>query len=131
MHISPQLEEVVQLHSKRRIITLLILALSTLTFCFSAIALAAQNETMNQNMTEFFQNIPWLTPFVAGSMLVVCVLVPIIWLIISVLIGIWVYKDAEKRGESGALWLIIIILTSIIGLIIWMVVRPPVKKKSK
>jgi len=53
-------------------------------------------------------------------------LIPIIMLIIGIIIAIWVYKDAEKRGSSGALWLIIVILTSIIGLIIWLVVRPPI-----
>ncbi|MBU4256282.1 MAG: hypothetical protein KKB04_03365, partial [Candidatus Thermoplasmatota archaeon] len=51
-------------------------------------------------------------------------IIPIIMLIISIAIAIWVYKDAEKRGKSGALWLVIVVLTSIIGLIIWFVVRP-------
>jgi len=51
-------------------------------------------------------------------------IVPIIMWIIFILIAIWVYKDAEKRGKSGALWLVIVILTGIIGLIIWFVVRP-------
>ena len=37
-----------------------------------------------------------------------------------------VYRDAEKRGSSGALWLIIVIFTGIIGLIIWLVIRPPI-----
>lgn len=57
-----------------------------------------------------------------------CIL-PIIAIIISILIAIWVYKDAEKRGSSGALWLIIVILTGIIGLIIWLVIRPPIGGK--
>lgn len=56
----------------------------------------------------------------------VCIILPIIWLVIGILIAIWVYKDAEKRGSSGALWLIIVILTGIIGLIIWLVIRPPI-----
>jgi len=51
-------------------------------------------------------------------------IIPIIMWIIFILIAIWVYKDAEKRGKSGALWLVIVILTGIIGLIIWFVVRP-------
>ncbi len=65
----------------------------------------------------------------AGGLLfglgLICIL-PIIMLIIGIVIAIWVYKDAEKRGSSGALWLIIVIFTSIIGLIIWLVVRPPI-----
>ncbi|MCK5636855.1 MAG: zinc ribbon domain-containing protein [Thermoplasmatales archaeon] len=47
-------------------------------------------------------------------------------LIIGILIAIWVYKDAEKRGSSGVMWLIIVILLNIVGLIIWLVVRPPI-----
>ena len=60
----------------------------------------------------------------------VCIL-PIIWFIIAILIAIWVYRDAEKRDSSGALWLIIVIFTGIIGLIIWLVVRPPIGGKKK
>ena len=52
-----------------------------------------------------------------------CMIIIIPW-IIFILIAIWVYKDAEKRGKSGALWLVIVILTGIIGIIIWLVVRP-------
>ncbi|MFQ6128750.1 MAG: zinc ribbon domain-containing protein [Thermoplasmata archaeon] len=46
-----------------------------------------------------------------------------IWFIIFILIAVWVYRDAESRGMSGALWLIIVILTGIIGLIVYLVVR--------
>jgi len=59
---------------------------------------------------------------------IMCIL-PIIWLVIAILIAIWVYRDAEKRGSSGALWLVIVIFTGIIGLIIWLVVRPPIGGK--
>ena len=58
-------------------------------------------------------------------------IIPILWLIIAVLIGIWVYRDAEKRGSSGILWLIIVFITGIIGLIIWLIVRPPVGGKKE
>ncbi|MFO7991161.1 MAG: hypothetical protein R6U61_02565 [Thermoplasmata archaeon] len=44
----------------------------------------------------------------------------IIWLII----GIWMYKDAKKRDENAVLWLIIGLIAGLIGLIIWLVVRP-------
>ncbi len=54
-----------------------------------------------------------------------CIL-PIILIVIGLLIAIWVYKDAEKRGKSGALWLIITWFTFPLGLIIWLVVRPPI-----
>ncbi|RLF48709.1 MAG: hypothetical protein DRN20_03955 [Thermoplasmata archaeon] len=54
----------------------------------------------------------------------VCAVFYIAWFILWILVAIWVYRDAESRGKSGALWLLIIILTGIIGLIIWLVVRP-------
>ncbi len=58
-----------------------------------------------------------------------CIL-PLIWFIIAIVIAIWVYRDAEKRGSSGALWLIIVIFTGLIGLIIWLIVRPPIGGKT-
>jgi len=48
----------------------------------------------------------------------------VFWLIIWILIAIWVYRDAESRGASGVLWLIVVILLGLIGLIIYIVVRP-------
>jgi len=58
-------------------------------------------------------------------------IIPIIWFIIAILICIWVYRDAEKRGSSGILWLIIVLITGIIGLIIWLIVRPPIGSGTK
>ena len=52
--------------------------------------------------------------------------IPVVMFIIWIVLAIWVYKDAEKRDSSGALWLIIVIVTGIIGLIIWLIVRPPI-----
>lgn len=46
------------------------------------------------------------------------------WVIIGIAIAVWVYRDAEARGEDGAIWLLIVLFTSIIGLIIWLIVRP-------
>ena len=47
----------------------------------------------------------------------------VVWFVVAILIAVWVYRDAEKRGESGALWLIIVLITGIIGLIIWLIIR--------
>jgi predicted permease len=52
-----------------------------------------------------------------------CCFILIIPWIIFILIAVWVYKDAEKRGMSGALWLIIVIILGIIGIIIYLIVR--------
>lgn len=58
----------------------------------------------------------------AGALCIIPLIIFVLWIILA----IWVYKDAQKRGSSGALWLIIVIITGIIGLIIWLVVRPPI-----
>jgi hypothetical protein len=57
-----------------------------------------------------------------GMLALLC---PLIWFIIAILICIWVYKDANSRGMSGVLWLIITLIAGIIGLIIYLVVRKP------
>ncbi|UCE74126.1 MAG: SHOCT domain-containing protein [Methanomassiliicoccales archaeon] len=56
---------------------------------------------------------------------------PIMWFwmigywVVFVIIGILVYKDAEKRGMSGLLWFILVILPwiGILFLIIYLIVR--------
>lgn len=50
----------------------------------------------------------------------------IIWIILAV----WVYKDAQKRDGNGVLWLVIVLLTGIVGLIVWLIVRPPIGSGS-
>lgn len=57
-----------------------------------------------------------------GLGLLFCLL-PVLWIIIAILLGIWVYRDAESRGMSGVLWLIVVWLLGLIGLIIYLVVR--------
>ena len=54
-----------------------------------------------------------------------CIVLPILIFIIGILVAIWVYKDAESRGMSGVLWLLITWLLFPIGLIIYLVVRNP------
>lgn len=51
------------------------------------------------------------------------ILLPILWVVIAILLCIWVYRDAESRGMNGALWLIIVLITGIVGLIIYVAVR--------
>ena len=44
-------------------------------------------------------------------------------IVVSVLIGIWVYRDANSRGMEGVLWLIVVLVGSLVGLIIYLIVR--------
>lgn len=102
---------------RKSIIILYILMLMTLT---STIAIA----------NNYYDSNPWNdggaeAVFLGLSGL--CCFLVILPFIIGLLIGIWVYKDAEKRGKSGVLWLLVVWLVPFpIGLIIWLIVRPPI-----
>ena len=67
----------------------------------------------------------WEDEWVPWAASGICCFAWIIPIIIWIAIGVWLYKDAESRGKSGALWLIIGLIAGIIGLIIWLIVRPP------
>ena len=69
----------------------------------------------------------WEDEWVPWAASGICCIAWIIPIIIWIAIGVWLYKDAESRGKNGALWLIIGLIAGIIGLIIWLVVRPPKK----
>jgi predicted cobalt transporter CbtA len=56
------------------------------------------------------------------------IILNVISLIISILIAIYMYKDAENRGKSGILWGIIGFCCGCIGLIIWLIIRPPIQQ---
>src|SRR2546426_7875367 len=43
--------------------------------------------------------------------------------VLFLFIAIWVYRDAESRGMSGVLWLLVVLVAGIIGLIIYLIVR--------
>jgi uncharacterized membrane protein YhaH (DUF805 family) len=68
-----------------------------------------------------------------GLGLAIIAICMIIILVIAIAIAVWLYKDAEKRGKSGILWVVLLIVAAlvfnIIGviaiLIIWILVRPP------
>jgi TctA family transporter len=40
-----------------------------------------------------------------------------------ILLAVWVYRDARKRGMEATLWLLVVLLTGIIGLIVYLIVR--------
>lgn len=60
--------------------------------------------------------------FAAGIVGLVCIIYVVIFIVL-ILIAIWVYRDAESRGMSGVLWLIVVLVGSIIGLIVYLVIR--------
>jgi len=62
------------------------------------------------------------------SVYLIVILFGILWLMCS----IWVFEDARKRNESRWLWFLIVLIVGILGLIIWLIVRPKIgSEKTK
>jgi zinc-ribbon domain len=97
----------------------IVLAGVLLITALSTIASAADNPWDMWNTT----NNPQAAGAFMGLAIATCVIFALIWFVVWILVAIWVYKDAQKRGKNGVLWLIIVILLGLIGLIIWLVVR--------
>lgn len=54
-----------------------------------------------------------------------CMIFVLIALAINIAILVWVYRDAQSRGmDNAVLWLVIVLLTGLLGLIIYLIVRP-------
>ncbi len=51
--------------------------------------------------------------------------------IITIILCVWVYKDAEKRGMDNTIWLLIVLLAGYIGCIIYLIVRKPIGGEQK
>lgn len=45
------------------------------------------------------------------------------WLVVAVIMAIWVYRDAERCQGNGLLWLLVVLITGIIGFIIYLIIR--------
>lgn len=101
----------------------LLVAILLLTICLGLISMqaAGQNDTDDEWDWEWWG---------FAGLGIIC-FIPLAIFIIGIAIAVWVYRDAEKRGESGALWLIINILAPIVGLIIWLIVRPEIGEKKE
>ena len=56
------------------------------------------------------------------SWLSVIIIIVIIY-VIATSLAVWVYNDAKKRDMNAAVWLLIVLLTSFIGCIIYLIVR--------
>jgi hypothetical protein len=50
-------------------------------------------------------------------------LLPLAFLALWVYVIVWVYRDAERRGMSGILWALLVLVGNIVGLIIYLIVR--------
>jgi hypothetical protein len=60
-------------------------------------------------------------------------LLPAAFIVLYGAVLIWVYRDAEKRGMSGILWLLLVLIGNVIGLLIYAIVRSetPVRRRTE
>jgi hypothetical protein len=120
------------MRNSKKSILLLISIILTISI---ATTVQAQDEEIPDWAEDYADMIPFLGPTLVGLGILVCCIFFLIPLIIAILICVWIYKDAEKRGKQGILWVLLLIVATIIfnilGLIvvivIWLLVRPPVK----
>lgn len=61
------------------------------------------------------------------------IILPVAMVVLWGAVLIWVYRDAEKRGMSGILWLLLVLIGNVIGLLIYAIVRSetPVKRRAE
>jgi hypothetical protein len=57
-------------------------------------------------------------------MIVIPILLGVITLAVNIAILFWVAKDAKSRGMDGAMWIFLILFTSVLGLAIYLFSRP-------
>ena len=71
----------------------------------------------------------------AGVMIGAAIGVWLMLLIIAIIIAIWVYQDARNRyppdSYAPILWVLIVLLIGIIGLIVYIIVRPKEEYKMQ
>ena len=48
---------------------------------------------------------------------------PLFWFAVAILLLVWVYQDAQSRGMNGGLWAVIVFFLSVLGLILYLVIR--------
>jgi TctA family transporter len=59
--------------------------------------------------------------FVVSTIISIAVIISVI--VVCIVLAVWVYRDANERGMDATIWLLIVLLTGIIGLIIYLIVR--------
>ena len=53
------------------------------------------------------------------------ILLPIVFIVLSIALLVWVARDAKSRGmDSAVLWMVLVFFTNVIGLIIYIFSRP-------
>lgn len=61
------------------------------------------------------------------SLTLMSLLLLVIWIVVIV----WVYRDAERRGMNGVLWALLVLIGNLIGLLIYLIVRSDIAFASQ
>jgi uncharacterized membrane protein YhaH (DUF805 family) len=61
----------------------------------------------------------FLALLIFGGIILFIIALFVVW----ILLAVWVYRDAKKRGMEATLWLLLVLLTGFIGLIVYLIVR--------
>ena len=79
-------------------------------------------------MDQFFGE-TYIIPYIA-----LMLIFSLVWLVLSIILCVWVYRDAKRRfppeSSEPIVWLLIVLITGIIGLIIYLIVRPSTEKSE-
>ena len=54
----------------------------------------------------------------------------VVFFILWIMVIVWVYRDAERRGLNGLLWALLVFVGNLIGLIIYLIIRTESTTKS-
>jgi len=69
----------------------------------------------------------WPHAFKWTSLSIFSLALLVLWIVVIV----WVYRDAERRGMNGVLWALLVLIGNIIGLLIYLIVRSDVLPASQ
>ncbi len=58
-----------------------------------------------------------------GNTFFIIIIILILWLVIASLLALWTYKDIKKKQLTGFIYVLIVLLTSFIGLVVYIIVR--------
>jgi H+/Cl- antiporter ClcA len=61
----------------------------------------------------------FLALLIFGGIILIIIALFVVW----ILLAVWVYRDAKKRGMEATLWLLLVLLTGFFGLIVYLIVR--------
>jgi hypothetical protein len=50
-------------------------------------------------------------------------ILPLILMALWIFVIVWVYRDAERRGMSGILWALLVLIGNVVGLLIYLIMR--------